>query len=132
MALAWSQLPRCLDYNVPSYVILESIIIDNRGGMDWKRPYATKKTARHGHVIKYGEWVSALSSISDEFSECSDRSKTSIQKVKIILDNISLKKLTSIILMNLPKNLWMFCEELVAIIFLLSSNSELSSPHNPY
>ena len=31
---------------------------------------------------------SALSSILDEFSECSDRSKTSIQKVKIILDSI--------------------------------------------
>ena len=56
--------------------------------MDWKRPYATK-TARHGHVIKYGEWVSGERTIYlDEFLECSDRSKTSIQKVKIILDNI--------------------------------------------
>ena len=31
------------------------ITIDNRGGMDWKHPYATKKNARHSHVIKYGE-----------------------------------------------------------------------------
>ena len=31
---------------------------------------------------------SALSSILDKFSECSDQSKTSIQKVKIILANI--------------------------------------------
>ena len=60
---------------------------------------------------------SALSSILDEFSKCSDRSKTSIQEVKIILDKIP----QEVNVDHFDK----FAEELMDVLQRISSPSDV-------